>query len=162
MAIQTLRSQVRTRQVEIGGVVIKNMIAIARGVTGKTSIALIYIPTYSIVFIVCFRVGMAGGTGEFSVIRRIGMTICTLTPLAVVCAAVYREILSIVIKSRRHPRSLTMTGSAICRKLQGYVIGVRCCIVIIGMAAKTGIGGIVIIPVVAGRTIIRNGSMRSV
>ena len=64
-----------------------------------------------------------------------------------------------VIKSGRRPRRFSVTFLAISRELIGYVIGIGRCIEIIIMTAIAGIGGVVVIAVVAGSTVVGNVGM---
>ena len=73
-----------------------------------------------------------------------------------------QRIKTIVIKSRGHPRSLTVASGAVRRKLLGGVIRVSCLVVIRRVAACAGIWRIGVVPVVTGGAIIRNQSMHSV
>ena len=159
MAFQAIGAYMSSREREVGAIMVKHIISVARRVAGKAGIALIYIPSYPIVLIVRFRIGMAGGAGKFSVIRGVRMAVRTLAPLTVMCPTVYREIQAIVIKGGRNPGIFTMTGVAIGRKLGRDVIRVRRSIEISCMAANAGIGGIIVIPIMTGGAIIGNGCM---
>ena len=60
----------------------------------------------------------------------------------------------IVVICRRCPSSLRMTAFAISGELCGLVVGVARGVIIICMASITGVGGVVVIAVVAGSTVI--------
>lgn len=93
---------------------VKNNLRITGGMTGEASRALINIAPDAVVVIICLGVGMASGTGKFSIIGRIGMAIHTSTPLSLVFTTVDREILPVVVKCGRQPRCLRMAGGTIC------------------------------------------------
>lgn len=155
-------SEVRAGQWKIGRIVVKDIGRVSRWVTGQTSRALIDIPPDAVVIVIGFRVGMAGSAGKFCVIARICMTIHTSTPLPVVCTAVNREVLPVMVKGGRHPGRFGMAPCTIGRELGCHVI--RHCrgIVVSLVASGTSIWRSVVIPVVTGGTIARNGGMRPV
>lgn len=141
---------------------IKNQVGIAVGVTSQACRAIVRIPTYAVVFVVGFRIGMAGDTSKFSVIRRVGMAIHTLIPFSFVLTAINWEILCVVVKRRRHPGIFSVAIRAIGRKLGGRVVGASRCVVVSRVAAKAGIRRIGIIAVVAGRTVVGYCRMRPI
>ena len=65
MAFGAIDRLVRSFQREIGGIVVKIAVSVARRVTGQAGRAVVGIPADAIVFVVRFRVGMAGNAGEF-------------------------------------------------------------------------------------------------
>ena len=65
--------------------------------TGETSVALVNIPTHTCVILVGLRRSMTCRAGKDGVVVRVGMTVCTLIPCAIVSAAVDREILVVMI-----------------------------------------------------------------
>lgn len=97
-------------------------------------------------------------------IRRIGkiavVTCITIIGNRNVCTN--NRINRIVIEGRRRPCGFGMARSTICRELCGGVVGVGGRVIICGMATKTGIGCVIIIAVVAGRTVIGNDGMRTI
>ena len=52
-----------------------------------------------------------------------------------------------------------MAAFTVCRKLCRSVVRVAGLVIITGVATKTGVGGIGVISIMAGRTVIGNGSM---
>lgn len=104
MAFRAGSIQVRSGQRKCRSIVIKGIIGISRRVTGEAGRIFINIAIYTVVPVVCFRIGMTNGTGKFRVIGRIGMAIGAGRPLSLVFTAVYREILRIVQRKLcRHP-----------------------------------------------------------
>ena len=103
MAIDAIRCLVRAGQREVRRVVVKIIIGATGWVTSQASLTVIGIAVDSGVIIVCLRVGMAGNTSEFCVIRWVGMTIRASAPFAIVFAAVNREILRVVVESGGRP-----------------------------------------------------------
>lgn len=95
-------------------------------------------------------------------IARSGVAIHTFVPFPLVFSAVNGEIHTIVIEAGRGPCRFCVAALTIVRELRGGVVGVHRLVIIICVAAKTSIRRIVVIPVVAGRAIIRNGCMLSV
>ena len=84
--------------------VVKNIVRTPGRVTRKTSRTVVRITIHPIVVIVRFRVDMAGRAGKFRIVRRIGVAVLTQIPGPLVLAAVYREIIGIVLTVfRRHP-----------------------------------------------------------
>ena len=68
----------------------------------------------------------------------------------------------IVVKGRRYPGRFRVTRLTVRRELRTGVVRIGGLPVIILMAAKTGVRRVVVIPVMAGGAIIRNGRMFSV
>ena len=111
---------------------------------------------------------MVGVDGLIKVLRVAGRAVgwSTLVTVGVagnavdVCVSAGQwEIGGVVIECCRHPGIFTMTDSAIGRKLQLDVIGVGGLIIVLGVASVAGIRRIVIIPVVAGYTVVGDGGM---
>ena len=90
-----------------------------------------------------FRIYMAIDTGNLHVIGGICVTIRAGTPFAIVGSTVNREMLAIVIKSRRHPGILSVASGTIRGKLQSPVIWLRGLFIICLMATVAGIGCVV-------------------
>lgn len=122
-------------------------VAIVR-ISGHTSMFVIHVSPV-IVF-------MTVDTAKDVVVIRIGVAFRTSGPFISMFPAVYRKILSIVIEGGRHPGVLAVAGFAIGRKLRGLMIRVVRLVVIIQVAAHTGVGRVVVISVVTGGTIILN------
>ena len=108
------------------------------------------------------RIGVAIGTGHFSIIGRITVTVGTLIPLTLVGSAVNREILCIVVEGGRRPGRLTVTTGAIGRKLCRNMVRIGRVVIVIGVTTRTGIGRIVVVAVMARCAIIGNPCMGSV
>ena len=89
------------------------------GMAGITCLAVVCVaPNALVLFIhVGLEVRMAVNTTENSIVIRIGMTISTRFPLAIVTPGVDREVLTIVIKGGRHPGVYSMAGLAVGREL---------------------------------------------
>ena len=85
---------------------VKSIVGIPGRVAGETGRAVISITADAIVLIIGFRIGMAGSTGDYGIIGRIGMTIHTGIPFAIMRPAVNREILGIVVEIGRFPGGL--------------------------------------------------------
>ena len=105
---------------------------------------------------------MADRTTEFRVIIWIYMAIRALVPFAFMLTTINGEKLCIVIEGSRYPCIFSMTSGAIRRKLCAQVIRIFGIIIFCSMAAKTGIWGVVIIPVMAGGAVISYHGMRSI
>lgn len=104
MAIDTGNRTVRTFQRELSLIMVKCIVFTPRWMAGKAGRTAVRIPVYAIVMVVCFRIGMAGDTGKFCIIRWVGMAVGTLIPLPFVRTAVYGEIVDVVLcVFRRHP-----------------------------------------------------------
>ena len=105
---------------------------------------------------------MALYTTECGVVARRRMAIRTLIPGLMVCAAVNREILAIVVKRRWRPGILAVTDRAISREARRNVVRAVARGAVIGrMTAVTGIGCIRVVAVVAGIAVVGNGRMRA-
>ena len=103
VALQTVGVQMRTGERKTGGVVVKYIVGTASRVAGQTSCIIIRVATHSAVLVVRFRIGMTADTGVFGIVCRIGMTVGTLTPFALMFSAVYRKMLRIMVKCGRFP-----------------------------------------------------------
>ena len=77
------------------------------------------------------------GTTKLRIIGRIGVTIGTIAPFALVRSAVNREIQFIVIKSGWFPCINVMTGFTICRKISRCMCRTCGTVVIILMTTVT-------------------------
>lgn len=108
------------------------------------------------------RIDVTGDAGKDTEIARSGMTIQTLTPHAIMGSAVDREVLRIMIKRGRLPCCLRMTGRTIGGELQRGMWRINRLVVVLLVASRTGIGRIVIIPVMAGGTLVGNHRVRAV
>lgn len=98
------RCYMRTGQGETGFAVIEPIVSFPCRVAGQTGRTAVRIAVHAIVVIISFRIGVAGGTGKFRVIRRIGMAIQALLPFTLVFPAVDREKIRVVLGVfRRHP-----------------------------------------------------------
>ena len=97
-------------------------------------------------------------------IRRVGIVAADMAVGAVGYAGVRtgERPDGIVIESRRRPCIFIVALGAIGGELVVYVVGVGRGIEIGLVTAGTGIGGVVVIAVVAGRAVIGNGSVRTV
>lgn len=73
-----------------------------------------------------------------------------------------KRINDIVIESRRHPGCFVVASRTVGGELRCRVVGIRGIVIIGGVAAVAGVGRVVIIPVVAGGAVIRNGGVRAV
>ncbi len=73
-----------------------------------------------------------------------------------------KRIKTIVVKCRRYPGCFAVTSGAIRRELLGDVVGISRLVVIRCMAACAGVRRRIVISVVAGGAIVRNGGMRAV
>lgn len=92
-------------------------------------------------------------------IPRIRVAVHALIPFPLVFSTVDREILLIMVETGGLPGRFGVTILAGGREARRRVFGTVGRVVIGGMATKTGIRGIVVIPVVAGSTLIGNQSM---
>ena len=113
VAVKTISREVGSLKREVGRIVIESIISITGGVAGKTGRTVVSITSNTIVLIIGFRIGMTGCTSDYSIIGRIGMTIHTGIPFALVRTAINREILCVVVKIGWFPGGLTVAGSAI-------------------------------------------------
>jgi hypothetical protein len=159
VAIQTFGGCVATSQRESRAVVVENQVSITRRVTSQTGGAVERVAIHAIVLVVCFGVGMAGDASKNRIIRRVRVAINTLTPFSLVLAAVYGEILAIVVEGRWRPGILIMAARAIRGKLQGSMVGVGRLIVIFCVAAVAGIRRAVVVAVVTGSAVVGDGGM---
>ena len=103
MTVYTTRRQVYPCQREVGGIMVKNIVRIARRMAGQACRAVVGIAVDAIVFIVRFRVGMTGRASKLRIVGQVDMAIHTLVPLPVMRPAVNREELAVVVESSRHP-----------------------------------------------------------
>lgn len=101
-------------------------------------------------------------TTETGEVAGIGVALNALVPLVFVFPAVYFEILLVMVKSGRIPSRFRMAILAGSRETRCRVIRVIGRRIVRRVAAKAGIGRVVVIPVVAGRAIIGNSRMRTV
>ncbi len=90
------------------------------------------------------------------------MTIQTGIPFPLVFSTVNGEVLAIVIEGSGHPGIFRMAALAICGKLCAEVIRVCSLVEIFIVAADTSIGGVVVIPIMAGGTVVGNHSVRPI
>ncbi len=156
VALVAIGTQVRAREREPRVVVVEGIACIAGRVTSQTGRIFIHIPVYADVGIVCNRVDMAIGAGEFRKIGWILMAFIALHPLALVFATVDREILGIVLEvlRGRPVRVGGMAADAIRREIGLLVVGVYSSLIIrlvAGYATRGRIGKIA--PDMAFRTI---------
>lgn len=115
----------------------------------------------------CYVVGIAtavviGQMASFTGVGGIAVITADVTSCTIIGNRYMRSRegeIRIVIETGGSPGRLGMAGGTIRRELIGCVIRVRCGVEICCVAANTGIGRIVVIAVVAGRTIIRYCSM---
>lgn len=113
MTGNAISRKMRPCQRETRRIVIKHIVGIASRVTGQASRIGVGITNHPVVTVVCGWIGMATDACKLSIIRRVGMAICTSIPFPLVFAAVNREILGIVVESCRRPGCFRMTGFAI-------------------------------------------------
>lgn len=139
VAVEAIGRLVLPCQREIGVVVVENIVFISCRMAGKACRAVVGISVHATVFVVRFRVFVAGGAGKFGVIRRIGMTIEALIPFAFVFTAVYREIRSVVLGVLgRHPVNVGgMAFYAILREVGCRMAGIYSRFVIRFVAGDT-------------------------
>ena len=104
---------------------------------------------------------MAGETSKNGGIIWVGMAIVALVPISRVRSAVDREMLGIMVPGRRHPCILRVAGLAVGWEIGRLVVRVVGLVVIIEVTSRTGIGCVIVITVVAGSTLIRDGRMSS-
>ncbi len=93
----TIRCDMSACQRKARLVMVKIIICTARRMTSQTCGTIVSITIYTNMLIIGFRIGVAGYTSEFCIIRRIGVAINTLAPFPVMCSAVNGEIISIMI-----------------------------------------------------------------
>ncbi len=95
-------------------------------------------------------------------ISRIRVAVHALIPFPLVFSTIDREILLVVVEAGGLPGGFgvaILTGG---REARGGMFGAIGRVVIGGMTAKTGVRGIVVIPVVAGSTLIRDQGVRTI
>ncbi len=80
-------------------------------------LAVVLVSRYACVFPAHFRLVMTAQAVEDGVIIRIRMAIRALVPFSCMTATVYREVLVVVVESRRNPGKLGVAEFAICRIL---------------------------------------------
>ncbi len=88
------------------------------------------------------------------------MAFDALIPFSVVFTAVDREILIVMIESRRHPTIYTMTSHAIRRKSCRNVVGIIGRVVIAQVTTDASARRVGVIAVVTRSAVVGNGSMR--
>ena len=162
MAGSTIDGDMGSGQGEVGQAVIKCIIGITSGMAGIAGITVIGISGDSLVVIVSFRIQVTTQATEFREVGRVGMTISALSPFPQVFPAVYREVLGIVVEIRWYPGIFRMAACTIRGELCGHVIRVLGVVIIVAMAAETGVRCIVIITVVAGCAIVTDPRMCTV
>ncbi len=128
----------------------------------QTSITAVHITAYSVVFIVRLWIGVAGSASKFCIIRRICMTIRAGIPFTLVFAAVYREILSVVVEIRWRPGVFSVARCTIRRELRSGMVGVGRGIIIRRMTTRASVRRRVVITVVAGSAVVGNAGVRSI
>ena len=78
------------------------------------------------------------------------------------CVCAIEGVERVVVKRRWRPAILRMAGHTIRGKIAGGMVRIGRCIVIIQVAAGTGIRRIVVIAIVAGRTVVGDGSVSAI
>ncbi len=116
--------------------------------------------------------GMAGIEGLVVVKRMTGLAgigrvgiIAVVAGITIIGDGLVRpseRVYRIVVKSGGYPGCFRVAGSTVQRELRSLVVGIGGGIVLRRMATGTGIGRIVVIAVVADRTITGNTCVRSV
>lgn len=149
-------------QRKISSVMIERTGGVACRMTGKTGRAVVRISVYSIVFVICLRVGMACRTGKLRKVGGIRMAIGALIPFALVLATIDREILPVVVKSSRRPCRLAVTTGTVHRELSRCMAGIGRLVIIGRVATGTGIRRVVVVAVVTGGALICNGCVRPI
>ena len=115
MAGGAIHIKVRTCQWEVRGLMIKRSLAVSGRMAGIACGALVIISPNADMLIACLRVLMTCGTCIDAIVVGVGVALCTLIPYAVVCSAVYWEVLVIVAGILcRIPVCLVVTGYTIC------------------------------------------------
>ena len=117
----------------------------------------------------CYVVGVKAGIEirrmtTLASIRGVGV-IALVTGIAVVCdgyVCTCERINGIVVKGGRYPGRFIMANGTVGRKLSCFVIRIGGCVVIGLVATRTGIGGIVVIPVMAHGTVVGNSGMGAI
>lgn len=87
------------------------------------------------------------------------MTVYALAPFPLVFATVNGEVLPVVVKCGRLPGIFRVASGAIRRKLELCMVGVGRAVEIICMAPRAVIWRVVVVTVVASRTIVGNRCM---
>jgi len=103
--------------------VIETPFSIAVRMALITGYAIVGVPPYSLVSIIhsCLVVLMAINAGIYGIVTGIGMAVGAIVPFALVLAGIDREILTVVIESRRFPGNGIMAILTGDRKLGGTV-----------------------------------------
>ncbi len=97
-------------------------------------------------------------------VRRVGV-IAVVADITIIRDGGVRSrerIKTIVVEGSRNPGRFAVANGAVCGELLRDVVGIGCLVVIADMAARTGIWGVIVIPVMAGSAVIGNGGMRTV
>lgn len=149
MALQAVYRVVCSGEWKSCSVMVKCSVSFPCRMAGKARGAVIYISIDSIMGFICFRIGVAGDTGEKRIIPGCAMTCRTLIPLPGVRSAIDREVLAVMIKRGWCPSTLCMATCTIQGKLKLRVRRIYRFIIILLMAPRTCIGCIVIVPIVA-------------
>lgn len=153
MTIQTICLLVSAGQRKPGLVMIKNVIRATRGVTSQTSCADIDKALDTLMLILGLGIEMACQTSKIRPIPRIHVTIRTSRPFTGMRTTVNGEILSVMIKRGWLPGGFIMTGGAVSTELETCMVGIIRLVVILLVATRTGIGCILVIPVMTGGAI---------
>ena len=133
-------------------------------VTGKTGRRCILIAVYPLVLISHMGrviVFMAVDTAEIGKIVWGDMAFYTFTPFVFMLSTVNPEILLVMVKGRWRPGVHIMTVIASCRVACCCVVRAVGRIVIARMTTEASVGCVVVITIVAGSAVVRNGSMRT-
>ena len=104
-----------------------------------TGLAVILVTRYTCVIPSRFSLVVTAQAVEDLVIIWIWVTIGALVPFPCVAAAVYWEVLVVMIESGWDPGILSMAQFAVCRKLSCQVVWVGGLVVVIRMASITGV-----------------------
>jgi len=132
------------------------------GLGGVAAFAVRWQAKISMVWVGCcvVVVRMTSGAG----VRRIGI-IAVVTSVTVVCnrdmSARHDEVL-VVIEGTWCPTAFTVAGGAIRWEVGGSVVWIGGTVVVIQVASDTGVRRIVVITVVAGRTVVGDGSVSAI
>ena len=159
MAVKAVRHRVRPSEREARVVVVETVVRVPRRMASEAGRRIVRITIYAHVFIVRFGVQMAADATELRIVRRGRVALDALAPFARMCARVYREILTIMVKIGGLPFALRMAGNTVRGKLGGLMVRVSGGIVFRLVAAKTSVRRIVVIPIVAGRTVAGDGGV---
>lgn len=98
-------------------------------------------------------------TTKRRIITRSGVAVHALIPLIPVFSAVNGEMHAIVVEVCRRPCRFGMADPAVGWELSGGMAGIGGLVIVIRMTAITGVQGIVVISVVAGRAVIGDTRM---